>query len=128
MTLTRGQRQAVSFLAEGESADGIARILKVPVETVRSRIKAAYRKLDATNAPSAVLRAIELGELSVSQPTVTPAPVRESPDGSIAVYMPHHINPGWLLVRDGAGHMDYRKLRVGDVAEWRQLHYYSEGN
>jgi DNA-binding CsgD family transcriptional regulator len=63
--LTAREVRVVYLLSRGLSYAAIARQLGISVHTVGSHIKNAYRKLSVCTAASAVMRAAELGFLTL---------------------------------------------------------------
>jgi DNA-binding CsgD family transcriptional regulator len=64
--LTAREVRVVYLLSRGLSYAAIARQLGISVHTVGSHIKNAYRKLSVCTAAAAVMRAAELGLLSLN--------------------------------------------------------------
>ena len=62
--LTPREIEVLWLVAEGCTAWETAIRLKVSPHTVVTHIKNAYRKLEVRNAPSAVMRAMQLGLLA----------------------------------------------------------------
>jgi DNA-binding CsgD family transcriptional regulator len=63
--LTAREVRVVYLLSRGLSYAAIARQLGISVHTVGSHIKNAYRKLSVSTAAAAVMRAAELGLLTL---------------------------------------------------------------
>ena len=61
--LSPREMDVLKYVAEGKQRDEIAIILGISPETVKSRMKSLFLKLDTTNAAGAVHRAHELGIL-----------------------------------------------------------------
>jgi len=66
--LSPRERQVMHLMAEGRTADGVARELIVSVETVRSHVRNAIRKLQARNRVHAIAMALERGEIALDRP------------------------------------------------------------
>ena len=64
MNLTPREIEVLWLVAEGCTAWEIAMRLEVSPHTVVTHIKNTYRKLEVRNAPSAVMRAMQLGLLA----------------------------------------------------------------
>ena len=65
VVLTPREVEVLGLVAEGCTAGETATRLGVSPHTVVTHIKNAYRKLDVRNAPSAVMRAMQLGLLQL---------------------------------------------------------------
>lgn len=61
--LSPREHDVLKYVAMGKTHEEISIIYGISAETVRSHVKNILRKLDCTNAPSAVARAYELGIL-----------------------------------------------------------------
>jgi len=68
-TLTRRELAVVRLLSSGCSYEQAAVRLGVSPHTVVTHIKNAYRKLEVHTAAAAVMRAVQLGFLEISQPS-----------------------------------------------------------
>ena len=68
-TLTPRELAVVRLLSTGCSYQQAAMRLGISPHTVVTHIKNAYRKLDVHTAAGAVMRAVQLGILEVSQPS-----------------------------------------------------------
>jgi LuxR family maltose regulon positive regulatory protein len=67
--LSEREREIVQLLARHRSVAAIAEELFISVNTVKSHVKSAYRKLDVTSRPDAIRRARELGlHLDLTRP------------------------------------------------------------
>ena len=69
MTLTPRELAVVRLLSSGCSYEQAAVRLGISPHTVVTHIKNAYRKLDVHTAAAAVMRAVQLGFLEISQPS-----------------------------------------------------------
>jgi len=67
--LTPRELDVVRLLGSGCSYEQVAVQLGISPHTVVTHIKNAYRKLDVHTAAAAVMRAVQLGFLEVSQPS-----------------------------------------------------------
>ena len=67
--LTPRELAVVRLLSSGCSYEQAAVRLGVSPHTVVTHIKNAYRKLDVHTAAAAVMRAVQLGILEISQPS-----------------------------------------------------------
>jgi len=67
--LTPRELAVVRLLSSGCSYEQAAVRLGVSPHTVVTHIKNAYRKLDVHTAAAAVMRAVQLGFLEISQPS-----------------------------------------------------------
>jgi DNA-binding CsgD family transcriptional regulator len=56
------------LMAEGLTAEAIANELNVSVETVRTHVRNAIRKLQARNRVHAIAIALERGEITLERP------------------------------------------------------------
>lgn len=65
VSLTHAERAVLEGLARGFSYEQCALVEGVSVNTVRTHVRAAYRKLDVSTKTEAVLTAIRLGLISV---------------------------------------------------------------
>lgn len=70
-SLTRRQREVLELLAAGLTAKEIARRLYVTEQTVKTILRAVYRKLGARNAAAAVHRAWQIGYLAAADEEVS---------------------------------------------------------
>jgi DNA-binding CsgD family transcriptional regulator len=67
--LTARELAVVRLLSSGCSYEQAAVRLGISPHTVVTHIKNAYRKLDVHTAAAAVMRAVQLGFLEISQPS-----------------------------------------------------------
>jgi ATP/maltotriose-dependent transcriptional regulator MalT len=58
-TLTERESQVLALLIEGRSNRAIASALYVSIDTVKTHLRAVYRKLGVANRTQAVVRALE---------------------------------------------------------------------
>ncbi len=63
--LSPRERQVMHLMAEGLTADGVGAQLGVSVETVRTHVRNAIRKLQARNRVNAIAIALERGEIAL---------------------------------------------------------------
>jgi len=63
--LSPREREVVSLMAEGLTAEGVGARLSVSVETVRTHVRNAIRKLGARNRVHAIALALERGEVAL---------------------------------------------------------------
>ncbi len=63
--LSPREREVLTLMAEGLTAEGVAARLAVGVETVRTHVRNAIRKLGARNRVHAIALALERGEISL---------------------------------------------------------------
>ena len=66
--LSPRERQVVGLMAEGLTAEQVAARLDVGVETVRTHVRNAIRKLGARNRVHAIALALERGEVALDAP------------------------------------------------------------
>jgi DNA-binding NarL/FixJ family response regulator len=66
--LSPRERQVMSLMAEGRTAEGVGDQLGVSVETVRTHVRNAIRKLQARNRVHAIAIALERGEIALERP------------------------------------------------------------
>ena len=66
--LTDRERLVLEHLAQGESAQRIADLLVVSVNTVKSQRRSLFRKLGVTSREAAVLAASQLGLIGTAGP------------------------------------------------------------
>ena len=65
--LSPREREVTHLMAEGLTADAIAKRLGVSVETVRTHVRNTIRKLRARNRVHAIAMALERGEIALSE-------------------------------------------------------------
>jgi DNA-binding NarL/FixJ family response regulator len=65
--LSPREREVMHLMAEGRTADGVGDALGVSVETVRTHVRNAIRKLQARNRVHAIALALERGEISLDR-------------------------------------------------------------
>ncbi len=65
--LTERELEVLSLLAEGRVKKEIAERLQISLSTVVTHVTHIYEKLNATNAPSAIAKAFQLGILPISK-------------------------------------------------------------
>ena len=63
--LSPREREVMHLIAEGSTAEGVGDALGVSVETVRSHVRNAVRKLQARNRVHAIAIALERGEIAL---------------------------------------------------------------
>lgn len=63
--LSPREREVLQLMAEGLTADGVGEMLGVSVETVRSHVRNAVRKLQARNRVHAIALALHRGEIAL---------------------------------------------------------------
>ncbi len=63
--LSPREREVLHLMAEGRTADGVADALGVSVETVRTHVRNAIRKLQARNRVHAIAIALQRGEIAL---------------------------------------------------------------
>lgn len=66
--LSPREREVMHHMAEGLTADGVGEQLGVSVETVRTHVRNAIRKLRARNRVHAIALALERGEIALDGP------------------------------------------------------------
>jgi DNA-binding NarL/FixJ family response regulator len=66
--LSPREREVMRLMAEGRTAEGVGGELGVSVETVRTHVRNAIRKLQARNRVHAIALALERGEISLERP------------------------------------------------------------
>jgi DNA-binding NarL/FixJ family response regulator len=66
--LSPREREVMHLMAEGRTAEGVGGELGVSVETVRTHVRNAIRKLQARNRVHAIALALERGEISLDGP------------------------------------------------------------
>ena len=69
--LSPREREIMHLMAEGLTAEAIANELNVSVETVRTHVRNAIRKLQARNRVHAIALALERGEIALDVPPRT---------------------------------------------------------
>ncbi len=65
--LSPREREVVQLMAEGLTAEAVGARLGVSVETVRTHVRNAVRKLGARNRVHAIVMALERGEISLDE-------------------------------------------------------------
>lgn len=65
--LSAREREVLGLMAGGVTAEGVARRLGVSIETVRTHVRNAIRKLQARNRVHAIALALERGEVVVDE-------------------------------------------------------------
>ncbi len=63
--LSPREREVLQLMAEGQTAEGVGEALGVSVETVRTHVRNAVRKLQARNRVHAIALAVARGEIAV---------------------------------------------------------------
>jgi DNA-binding NarL/FixJ family response regulator len=66
--LSPRERQVMGLMAEGRTAEVVGEQLGVSVETVRTHVRNAIRKLQARNRVHAIAIALERGEITLDRP------------------------------------------------------------
>jgi DNA-binding NarL/FixJ family response regulator len=66
--LSPRERQVMGLMAEGRTAEVVGEQLGVSVETVRTHVRNAIRKLQARNRVHAIAIALERGEITLERP------------------------------------------------------------
>jgi DNA-binding NarL/FixJ family response regulator len=66
--LSPREREVMHLMAEGRTAEGVGDELGVSVETVRTHVRNAIRKLQARNRVHAIALALERGEIALDRP------------------------------------------------------------
>jgi DNA-binding CsgD family transcriptional regulator len=67
--LSPREREVMHLMAEGRTAEGVGDELGVSVETVRTHVRNAIRKLQARNRVHAIALALERGEIALERPS-----------------------------------------------------------
>lgn len=65
--LSGREREVLGLMAEGLTAEGVAETLGVSVETVRTHVRNAVRKLHARNRVHAIALALERGDIALER-------------------------------------------------------------
>jgi DNA-binding NarL/FixJ family response regulator len=65
--LSPREREIMHLMAEGLTADAISEEIEISVETVRTHVRNAIRKLKARNRVHAIALALERGEISLDE-------------------------------------------------------------
>jgi DNA-binding NarL/FixJ family response regulator len=65
--LSPREREVMHLMAEGKTAEGVGEQLGVSVETVRTHVRNAIRKLQARNRVHAIALALERGEIALDR-------------------------------------------------------------